>query len=293
MLSGIDKQLQELMEVKKDTSALDYDKTAISTADILDDDIKIPITRVDDFMNQVSELGIVKYRFDHLLKNKPNKENYIQWINEIKIVHENISAISDSLNRDIKKLRLVNINILFARLEKIVRDISQRKNKKILLSVIGSKVEIDRKVVEHLVDPIIQIIRNAVDHGIESTEERLKSGKSKEGMITVKAHRAENHIIIEIIDDGRGIDTDEIRKKVLEQNLLKADELENMSDNEVNGLIFLPGFSTAKQADKTSGRGVGLDIVKTNLRLIGGNVTIKSELGKASSFTLQHKTVNL
>lgn len=259
----------------------------VVTAGILGKDLKISMEKVDDFMNHISELGIVKYRFEYLMKNKPNLNDLDAWYDEMKVVYDKIQQLSYKLGSSIKKIRLVEISALFNRLERIARNTARKKAKKVYLHLSGSSVELDRKVIEYLVDPMIHLIRNAIDHGIETPEERQKSGKSSEGNISVTANRVDNQIIIEIMDDGAGMQLEKIKKNAISKKLTSSQELEQLSEREILSFIFMPGFSTVSQVDEVSGRGVGLDIVKTNLRTIGGNVTVATEISLGTTFTLQ------
>jgi two-component system chemotaxis sensor kinase CheA len=170
-----------------------------------------------------------------------------------------IDKISGNLQAGVMKLRLLRINSLFERLPRIVRDLSRKSNKKTDLSLLGGETEIDRKVIEQLIDPLIHLIRNAVDHGIESPMERIRKGKPESGSITVKAHQEGNQAIIEVIDDGKGLDIDAIRKEALKRKITPEETLASMTDEEIMNFIFTPGFSTRPRATPLSGRGVGLD----------------------------------
>ena len=244
--------------------------------DILENEMKVGPEKLDEFMNQVAELTIAKNTLNYLTEKIVSRQ-VPEWGGELKRVTAKIHKLSGSLHSGVLKLRLVRINSLFERLPRIVRYLSLKAGKNIELSVLGGETEIDRKVIELLIDPLIHLIRNAVDHGIESPPERVKKGKPESGTITVKAHEEGNHAIIEIIDDGKGLHLNTIRKTALKKKIITENALSSMTDNEVINLIFVPGFSTAPKATSVSGRGVGLDVVKNNMKRIGGNVTLESE----------------
>ena len=255
--------------------------------DILEREMKVEPEKIDEFMNQVSELNIAKNTLNYLTERIVSKQSALEWGGELKRVVANIDKLSDNLQLGVMTLRLVSIKSLFERLPRIVRDLSRKSKKKIELSLLGGETEIDRKVIELLIDPLIHLIRNAVDHGIESPGKRLKMGKPESGSLTVKAHQEGNDAIIEIVDDGKGLHKDLIRKTALKKRLVSEEALSSMTDEEVINLIFIPGLSTTPKATRVSGRGVGLDIVKKNMKNIGGNVTIKSEPDVATRIRLK------
>ncbi len=185
-----------------------------------------------------------------------------------------MNRLANSLQTDVMSLRLVKINTVFERLPRIVRDLSFRSGKEIELSLSGGETEIDRKTIEQLIDPLIHLIRNSVDHGIEPPAERVRKGKPGSGSVTVRSHQEGNHAVIEVIDDGKGLDIDKIRQEALKRKIFTEDALVSVTDEEIANLIFMPGFTTRPEATKISGRGVGLDIVKNNIRMIGGTITL-------------------
>lgn len=255
--------------------------------DVLDREMRIAPKKIDAFMNQVSELAIAKNTLNYLTEKILSKSVSTERGAELKKVVATIDKITDTLQTDVMKLRLVRINSLFERLPRIVRTLSLQSKKKIELSIAGEETEIDRKVVEQLLDPMIHLIRNSVDHGIESPEQRVNKGKAEIGKLSVKVHQEGNEAIIEIADDGRGLDKDTIAKTALAKKIITQEKLSSMNAEEVINLIFRPGFSTAAKTTEVSGRGVGLDVVKRNLQNIGGNVTIASEPDIATRIRLR------
>jgi two-component system chemotaxis sensor kinase CheA len=198
-----------------------------------------------------------------------------------------VSRISDELHNAIMSIRMVEIKTIFQKMPRVIRDIAQSTGKKMELFVEGENTEIDKSIIEHISDPLVHIIRNSADHGIEILEERLQKGKPETGRIVLRAYNKNNYVFIEIEDDGKGIDTESIKKKALEKGILSENEIEKMDDSQLINLIFLPGFSMAKQVTEVSGRGVGMDIVKSNISKIKGNITIESQVDKGTKMMIR------
>lgn len=198
---------------------------------------------------------------------------------------QNLGRITGELQEGVLKIRMVPINQIFSRFPRVVRDLSKDLNKKIRLEIEGEDTELDKSVIEDLFDPIMHCVRNSVDHGIESPEDRLAAGKPEEGLVLLKASNEGNLIIIEISDDGTGIDVEAVRKKAIERGIIHATKV--ISDSEAYQLIFEPGFSTSDKITNVSGRGVGLDVVKTQVEKINGTVSVQSERGVGSKFIIK------
>jgi two-component system chemotaxis sensor kinase CheA len=198
---------------------------------------------------------------------------------------QNLGRITGELQEGVMRIRMVPISQIFSRFPRLVRDLSRSLNKKINLVIEGEDTELDKSVIEDLLDPLIHCVRNSIDHGIESPEERDAADKSEEGRVLLKASNEGNMIIIEISDDGKGIDIEGVRKKAVERGILHPSK--NLSDIEAFNLIFAPGFSTAKMVTNISGRGVGLDVVKKQIEKLNGSVTVSSEKGKGTRFLIK------
>jgi two-component system, chemotaxis family, sensor kinase CheA len=183
------------------------------------------------------------------------------------------------------RIRMVPISQIFSRFPRLVRDLSKTLNKKVNLVIEGEETELDKSVIEDLLDPLMHSVRNALDHGIESTEERIAAGKAEEGRVLLKASNEGNLILIEISDDGKGIDVDAVRQKAIERGVIHPNK--SLTDIEAYNLIFAPGFSTARKITNISGRGVGLDVVKRQIDKLNGSVTVSSERGKGTKFTIK------
>jgi two-component system chemotaxis sensor kinase CheA len=185
------------------------------------------------------------------------------------------------------KMRMLPVDKVFKKFPRIVRSMARDLGKEVDLQIFGEETELDRSVVDEIGDPLIHLIRNAMDHGLETPDERTAAGKSRIGTLVLAAVHEGNQIIISIKDDGRGIDTDRVGRKAVEKGLISEEQLAAMSQRELFDLIFLPGFSTKEQASDLSGRGVGMDVVKTNIKKLNGLIEIKSEKGQGSEFILR------
>jgi two-component system chemotaxis sensor kinase CheA len=206
-------------------------------------------------------------------------------VGKFRSTSQNLGRITGELQEGVMRIRMVPISQIFSRFPRLVRDLSKNLNKKINLVIEGEDTELDKSVIEDLLDPIMHSVRNSVDHGIESAEGRAAAGKPEEGMILLKAANEGNMIVIEISDDGKGIDVEAVKSKAVERGLLNPNKV--LSDVEAFNLIFEPGFSTAKQITSISGRGVGLDVVRRSIDKLNGKVTVSSEKGKGTKFTIK------
>jgi len=185
------------------------------------------------------------------------------------------------------KMRMLPVEKVFKKFPRIVRNLARDLGKEVDLQIIGEETELDRSVVDEIGDPLIHLIRNALDHGLETPDERLAAGKSRNGTVVLAAAHEGNQIVISIKDNGRGIDPDRVSRKALEKGLITEEQLATMGSREVLDLLFLPGFSTKEQATDLSGRGVGMDVVRTNIRKLNGIIEIKNDLGHGSEFILK------
>jgi two-component system chemotaxis sensor kinase CheA len=211
--------------------------------------------------------------------------NFKTNVGKFRSTSQNLGRITGELQEGVMRIRMVPISQIFSRFPRLVRDLSKSLNKKINLVIEGEETELDKSVIEDLLDPIMHSVRNSVDHGIESKEERLATGKSEEGRVLLKASNEGNMIIIEIADDGKGIDVEAVKAKATEKGIINPNKV--LSDVEAYNLIFEPGFSTAKQVTSISGRGVGLDVVRRSIEKLNGTVTVSSEKGKGTKFTIK------
>jgi len=198
---------------------------------------------------------------------------------------QNLGRITGDLQEGVMRIRMVPISQIFSRFPRLVRDLSKTLNKKVNLVIEGEDTELDKSVIEDLLDPLMHSVRNSLDHGIESPEERLRAGKPEQGIVMLKASNEGNMIIIEIADDGAGIDVEKVRKRAVERGLIHPNKI--LTELEAYNLIFEPGFSTAEKITNISGRGVGLDVVKRQIEKLNGSVTVTSQRGKGTRFIIK------
>lgn len=239
--------------------------------------IRIDANHLDHLINLIGELVINQQRISLL-----TKQNESSALNE---AVDDYDSYTEQIREAALKLRMVPIGATFQRFKRLVRDTAKELNKDIELTLEGTETELDRLLVEKLVDPITHIVRNAIDHGIESVEQREAAGKSLKGQIKLAAYHESGHIVIEISDDGKGIDVEKVTKKALDKNIIALDN--KLSDNEILNLIFHPGFSTAETVTDLSGRGVGMDVVKRNVEALQGSIEITSKANEGSIFTIR------
>jgi two-component system chemotaxis sensor kinase CheA len=252
----------------------DHKKAAPAKGGSEDDSIRVSLSRVELLNNVVGELVIIQTMLNQH-RDEVENPTMLKSLSHLAKLSKEIQNISMSL-------RMVPLKQTLQKMQRIIRDTSKALDKKVHLELIGEETEIDKTVLEHLADPLVHIVRNAVDHGLESTEGRLAAGKSEEGQVSIKAFHEGNNLVIEIRDDGKGINPKIIREKAIEKKVISASA--NMSDEDLVNLIFHPGFSTKEAVSEISGRGVGMDVVKTNIEKLSGEVKVITELGKGSVF---------
>ena len=241
--------------------------------------VRVDIDRLDNLMNLVSELIIIKTR----LEDTDNAEDR-QSMNE---ATEQLERITTSLHDAVMKVRMVPIERTFNRFPRMVRDLSRDLGKEISLIMSGAETEVDRTVIDEIGDPLIHLIRNSIDHGIEETLERVRLNKDKVGKVKLKAYPDGNSVVIEVEDDGKGIDIEKVKAKALDKNVITLQQSQMLDDNQIVQLIFAPGFSTADKISDISGRGVGLDVVKTKIESLGGTVEVDTVKNKGSKFIIR------
>ncbi|MEC0123859.1 chemotaxis protein CheA [Paenibacillus pabuli] len=241
--------------------------------------IRVDIERLDVLMNLFSELLIDRSRLEQLASETGN--------NDLSDTVAHLSRVSTDLQNIVLKLRMVPVDTVFNRFPRMIRDLAKTLDKKIDLVITGAETELDRTVIDEIGDPLVHLLRNAVDHGVESIAERVEAGKPEMGTVNLRAFHSGNHVFIEIEDDGKGIYREKLLKTAVKRGVVTEEQGAKMSDDEVNQLLFAPGFSTADKISDISGRGVGLDVVKSKITSLGGNVTIHSTPGKGTNFSVQ------
>jgi len=259
-------ELREVAEPKEEEDKRAKEKKVES--------IRVKISQLDTIMNLVGELVISKGRLLQIASDY----NIPELKEAVSIMDKSITSLQD----EIMRLRMVKVERVFNKFPRMVRDLARKLGKKVEFVMEGLDTELDRTVLDEISDPLVHLVRNAVDHGIETPEERLAAGKSETGLIRLAAWREKNNIIIEIEDDGRGLDLEKIKQKAVERGIITQSQADAMSEEEIKMLIFLPGFSTKDTATEISGRGVGMDVVKTTVERLGGSVRLFSEKGKGT-----------
>ena len=248
--------------------------------------IKIDQNQIDELMDVVGELLVVKNALPYIAESM-NVKNIDESKRELNSKYEEISRIIEQLQDRVMQMRLLPLEYIFGRYPKLVRDISKKLNKKIKYIEVGGETKLDKMVIEKLADPLVHIIRNSLDHGLETPEERKQAGKSEEGTLEIKATSQGDKVFITIKDDGRGIDLNKVINKALEKGLISPDAIDKMSREEKLQLIFLPGLSTKDEITELSGRGVGTDAVKRTIEELGGKIYMKSQEGHGTEIKLE------
>ncbi|NNV05001.1 chemotaxis protein CheA [Geobacillus sp. C56-T2] len=241
--------------------------------------IRVNIERLDRLMNLFEELVVDRGRLEQISRDLNHAE--------LTETVERMSRISSDLQTIILNMRMVPVETVFNRFPRMVRQLARDLGKKVRLEVIGAETELDRTVIDEIGDPLVHLIRNALDHGIEAPDVRMAHGKPEEGLVQLRAYHSGNHVFIEIEDDGAGISREKVLQKAIKRGIVSPEAAAQLTDQQIYGLIFAPGFSTAEQVSDISGRGVGLDVVKSTIESLGGAVTVDSEPGKGSLFSIQ------
>lgn len=261
----------------------DSDKMAVATTEST---IRIDTNRLDQVLNLSGEIGLAKNRLNclrtDLLQGKTDPET----LREIDLAVSRLDLLVSDLQNAVMKTRMQPIGRLFQKYPRVARDLSRQLGKNIEVALEGEDTELDKTMIEDLGDPLIHLVRNAVDHGIERPDERVAMGKAEKSILRLSAQQIGDNIIIQIIDDGRGMRPDVIRKKAIEKGCIDPDTAANLSEDESLKLILLPGFSTKDQVSDVSGRGVGMDVVKTKIQKLNGRIEIKSIAGQGTTFTI-------
>ncbi len=230
-------------------------------------------------MNLFSELLIDRVRLEQLSSEIKR--------NDLTETVEHMTRVSSDLQSIVLKLRMVPVDSVFNRFPRMIRDLAKSLDKKIDLVITGADTELDRTVIDEIGDPLVHLLRNSVDHGIETVDERIAAGKPETGTIYLRAYHSGNHVFIEVEEDGRGIHQERVLKTAIKNGVVSEEQAKLLSPDEINMLIFAAGFSTADKISDISGRGVGLDVVRSKITSLGGNVTIDSVFGRGTKFSVQ------
>ncbi|NOZ08210.1 MAG: chemotaxis protein CheA [FCB group bacterium] len=249
--------------------------------------IRVDVERLEKLMNQAGELVLEKNRLIQISQVMKQKFSGEKEISDLDSLNNSLGNVTTLIQESVMQMRMLPISKVFRKFPRMVRDLGKENNKEVELIVRGEDTELDRSVIESIGDPLVHLLRNAVDHGLEETEARLKSGKPRKGVIRLSACQKGNYIIIELSDDGSGIDPEIIARKAVEKGIITEETLRTMSRKDIINLIFKPGFSTAKVITDVSGRGVGMDVVHSNIAKLNGSVEIKSEVGCGTTFIIK------
>lgn len=274
-----DAKTEQSLEIKKS-----MDSTIFGS---LSGNLRVDPKRVDKLLNLVGELVINRSMFSQMIIDIKKVETELDFFPDLKKTVAQLKVISNELQEGIMQLRMIKIEQIFNKFPRLVRDISRKMNKKINLQITGQDTELDKRVIEEIKDPIMHIVRNCIDHGIETCEERKEIGKEEKANLSLNARHEGNQIIIKIADDGKGISPDSIKHKAIELGIISKTEAENLSERDLQSLIFQPGFSTSSTINDMSGRGVGMDVVKKNVERLNGSISIDSTVAKGTCFEIR------
>ena len=248
--------------------------------------IRVDTARLDQVLNLSGEIGLTKNRLTSLRADILAGRNDTETLQALDQAVSQLDLLVSDLQNSVMKTRMQPIGRLFQKYPRIARDLARQLGKDVELALVGEETEVDKTMIEDLADPLVHLIRNAVDHGVESPEQRQLAGKQAKSVVRLEARQEGDHIVLIIADDGRGMNPERIRAKAIEKNIISEEEANTLDDRQSLNLIFLPGFSTMAQASAVSGRGVGMDVVKTNIQKLNGSIEIRSELGKGSVFII-------
>ncbi len=248
--------------------------------------IRVDTARLDQVLNLSGEIGLTKNRLTSLRSDILAGKNDTETLHALDQAVNQLDLLVSDLQNSVMKTRMQPIGRLFQKYPRIARDLARQMGKNIELVMAGEETEVDKTMIEDLADPLIHLVRNAVDHGVEMPEERRAAGKPEKSLVRLEARQEGDHIVLVIADDGKGMSPEHIRAKAIEKGLITEEEANTLDDHQSLNLIFLPGFSTKTQISSVSGRGVGMDVVKTNIQKLNGSIEIRSELGKGSVFVI-------
>lgn len=282
-----EEKLVEGKSIEKKEGKISVKKVPSLKGSVVGRSIRIDVERLDALMDLLGELVIDRTRLIQLgtdLESKYEDDSTVIFLNQ---AFEHLDGVSTELHEQVMKTRLLSIGVIFNKFPRMIRDLSIKSGKKINLKIYGEETKLDKQIIDQMVDPLTHILRNAVDHGIEEPQERKKKGKPEEGNIILSALHHEDHILITIEDDGKGIDLDKIKEKVVKSGLITKDSIDKLTDKEILDFVFIPGFSTKEVAGEVSGRGVGMDIVKANIEKLSGSMMVETEKDKGTKINIR------
>ena len=248
--------------------------------------LRVDVDKIDKVMDLTGEIVLVRNRLLNIANSLYGKYSGDPQVDNLQEAAGFLDLVTSDIQLAVMKMRMLPIKKVFGKFPRLVRDMSRSLGKEVELVISGEHTEVDRSVIERIGDPMVHIIRNAMDHGIETTEQRLKKDKPAKGKIEISAYQKGNQIVVEVVDDGHGIDIERVKAKALEKGIVSDEEVVKMSDKEAATLIFRPGFTTVENATELSGRGVGMDVVKTNIAKLNGYVEIFTSRDGGSTFRI-------
>jgi len=258
----------------------------VPTKEAKESTIRVETTRLDQVLNLSGEIGLTKNRLTHLRSSIMQGRNDVETLRELDQSVSQLDMLVVNLQNAVMKTRMQPIGRLFKKYPRLARDLARSLGKDVELILSGEETEMDKTMIEDLNDPLVHLVRNAVDHGVETIEQRVAVGKPEKSLVELSARQEGDHIVITIVDDGRGMKPEVIRNKAIEKGLLTSEMANTLDENQCLELVFLPGFSTKDEISSVSGRGVGMDVVKTNIQKLNGTISIVSEVGKGSVFEI-------
>ncbi|MGB9668394.1 MAG: chemotaxis protein CheA [Thermosulfidibacteraceae bacterium] len=293
-LEAFEREIEELfkaeLEKEKVKTVSEKDKDEAKKQDdkkAKENTIRVDISRLDNLMNLVGELVLGRNRLLRIVQQLYQKYDQDELVQQLVETMDQVDFITTDLQFAVMKTRMVPIGRVFSRFPRVVRDVARELRKEVRLVIEGEDTELDRSIVDEINDPLVHLVRNAIDHGIEYPEEREILGKLREGLLRLKAYHEGNHIVIVVEDDGRGIDVEKVKRKAIERGIISPEEAKRMTENDALNLIFLPGFSTAEKVSSVSGRGVGMDVVRVCVEKLNGTIEVRSEKGKGTQIIMK------
>ncbi len=282
-----EKHNEQNQELKSEAKNVDKIEKAASTSATKENTIRVDVDRLDSLLDIVSELVLGRNRLSQINTQFAREFEGNKFTKDFEEVTKQIDLMTTELQLVSMKLRMIKIAKIFNRYPRLVRDLCKDLNKEVELIIRGEDTEVDKNLIEEINDPLVHLIRNAVDHGVEKPEVRIKAGKNPKGTVILSAEQLGNNIVITIQDDGKGLDVDFIKEKAISKGLITKEKAKELSKQEAMNLIFLPGFSTAEKVSNVSGRGVGMDVVKTNVTKLRGIINIESEVGQGTKIEIK------
>jgi two-component system chemotaxis sensor kinase CheA len=279
LITDVEKVVVEKEKKKKAVGLKEETKKDAGGKASICETLKIKASSLDNLIDLVGELLICHSRLERLIRFSADAN--------LKDAVEDLRRIIRDLQGEVMMVRMVPVANIFNRFPRMVRDLSRKLGREVQFTIEGSEIELDRTVLDEISEPLIHIIRNSIDHGIESPEERRKKGKPEKGRLKLVARKEKNSVLIEVEDDGRGMDAEKIRKRAVEKGLISLEEARKIPDNQIIYFVCVPGFTTCEEASTVSGRGVGMDVVKSKIQKMGGNLEIETELGKGTKIKMQ------